>query len=422
MKALHPLTFAIALLLGASVATDADAQRRSDRSKDKVELTFPEATREEPKAQVTERLFRQIEKLQDAYNEEGREEEAITLAEALIANERAKPYDKALAMLLAGGAAANLGDDARAISYLSRAIEANALPNENHFNAMHTLGSVYFNSEQWPQAQATFKRLIDETGTKNPEYHKLYGAAFYNADQFEASIEPLKTALALDVEGADGQAMQMLMGAYSELDRDTEALALAESMLAKKPDDKRLIANIAVLYGNLDQPEKAVALLDGAYRRGLLTTADDYKRLYGTYFTIDRHAEAVRVIEDGLAKNILPADGEIYTNLAQAQYFSDNVPGAIDAAQKGAPLAKDGKLSLFLAQVLNQEDRNAESIAAAKAAIAKGLDKPGDAWMVIGRAEYYSDNIPGAKAAFQEAAKDPSTRSQAQTELAKLNR
>ena len=171
-----------------------------------------------------------------------------------------------------------------------------------------------------------------------------------------------------------------------------------------------------------DYPFRVLTVLDiGGASLGL-ARADDYKRLYATYFSIDREADAARIIEEGLAKNILPQDGETYTNLAQAHYFSDNVPAAIAAAQKGAPLSSDGKLALFLAQVLNQEDRNAESIAAAKQALAKGLDKPGDAWMVIARAEYYSDNIAGAKAAFQEAAKDPSTRSQAQTELAKLNR
>ena len=421
MNAIKPLTLAIALMIGASFAPGADAARRESKKED-VELTFPDATRESPEAKVTERIFRQIEKMQDAYNEEGREEEAIRIGEEILANERAKPYDRALALLLAGGAAANLGDDARAASYLERAIESNALPNENHYNAMHTLGGVYFNTEQWPKAQATFKRLIDETKTTDPEYHKLYGAAFYNADQFAESIEPLKRAVELDVEGQDTQAMQMLMGAYSELERDGEALALAESMLQKKPDDKRMLLNVVTLYSNLEQPDKAAALLDSAMKRGLMTTADDYKRLYATYFSIDREADAARIIEEGLAKNILPQDGETYTNLAQAHYFSDNVPAAIAAAQKGAPLSSDGKLSLFLAQVLNQEDRNAESIAAAKQALAKGLDKPGDAWMVIARAEYYSDNIAGAKAAFQEAAKDPSTRSQAQTELAKLNR
>ena len=420
MNPIKPLTLAIALMVATSFAADADAARRD--SKEDVELTFPDATREDPEAKVTERIFKQIEKMQDAYNEEGREEEAIRIGEEILANERAKPYDRALALLLAGGAAANLGDDARAASYLERAIESNALPNENHYNAMHTLGGVYFNSEQWAKAQATFKRLIDETHTKDPEFHKLYGAAFYNADQFAESIEPLKRAVELDAEGSDSQSMQMLMGAYSELDRDADALALAESMMRKNPDDKRMLLNVVALYSNLGQSEKAAALLTDALARGMISTADDYKRLYATYFQMDREVDAARIIEEGLAKNILPQDGETYTNLAQAHYFSDNIPGAIAAAQKGAPLAADGKLSLFLAQVLNQEDRNAESIAAAKQALAKGLDKPGDAWMVIARAEYYSDNLAGAKAAFQEAAKDPSTRSQAQTELAKLNR
>ena len=420
MNPIKPLTLAIALMVATSFAADADAARRD--SKEDVELTFPDATREDPEAKVTERIFKQIEKMQDAYNEEGREEEAIRIGEEILANERAKPYDRALALLLAGGAAANLGDDARAASYLERAIESNALPNENHYNAMHTLGGVYFNSEQWAKAQATFKRLIDETHTKDPEFHKLYGAAFYNADQFAESIEPLKRAIELDAEGSDSQSMQMLMGAYSELDRDADALALAESMMRKNPDDKRMLLNVVALYSNLGQSEKAAALLTDALARGMISTADDYKRLYATYFQMDREVDAARIIEEGLAKNILPQDGETYTNLAQAHYFSDNIPGAIAAAQKGAPLAADGKLSLFLAQVLNQEDRNAESIAAAKQALAKGLDKPGDAWMVIARAEYYSDNLAGAKAAFQEAAKDPSTRSQAQTELAKLNR
>jgi hypothetical protein len=69
-----------------------------------------------------------------------------------------------------------------------------------------------------------------------------------------------------------------------------------------------------------------------------------------------------------------------------------------------------------------QEDRNAEAKAAAQQALAKGVKKPGEAWMAIARAEYYSDNIPGATAAYREAAKDPSTREQAQKALAQITR
>ena len=77
---------------------------------------------------------------------------------------------------------------------------------------------------------------------------------------------------------------------------------------------------------------------------------------------------------------------------------------------------------LFLAQVLSQEDRNAESKAAGELALQKGLKSPGEAWMVIARAEFYSDNLPGARRAYQEAMKDPKTAEQARKALAQISR
>jgi tetratricopeptide (TPR) repeat protein len=177
-----------------------------------------------------------------------------------------------------------------------------------------------------------------------------------------------------------------------------------------------------MLYSNNDQPEKAVALLDGARKRGLLNEAADYERIFATYYNMEKEAEAAAVIDEGLAKGILPQDAKYYTMLGQAHYFGDNIPAAITAAQKAADLSKDGEPGLFLAQILSQEDRNAEAAAAARAAIAKGVKKPGDAWMVIARAEFYSDNLAGAKAAYREAAKDPATRDQAQKALAQISR
>ncbi len=420
MKALHPLTIAIALMLGTSfVATDADARKRGEE----VVVEYPDATRESPAAEYTQRLSKEIKRLQDAYNAEGKEQETIDAAEVILASERAKAYDRGIALLLAGSAAIDLDDDAKAISYLERAIEENGLPNDNHYNAMLSLSSLYINTDEFDKAQALLGRVIAETKTNKPEVYALQGAAFYSADRYEEAIAPLKKAIELRTEGTDNQSLQMLLASYAETDRNAEAVALAEELHRKNPDDKRTLLNLATLYGDTDQDAKAVALLDGARQRGLLSTADDYTRLYATYFGMSREAEAAAVIEDGLAKKILPEDGKTYSALAQAHYFSDNIPGAIAAAQKGAPLATDGELSLFLAQILSQEDdRNAEAKAAGQQALAKGLKKPGEAWMVIARAEYYSDNLQGARNAYREAAKDPATRQQAETELAKLNR
>jgi tetratricopeptide (TPR) repeat protein len=428
MKVLHPLTVAIALLLGTSaIATDANAQRSRDRDRGRGEQSqpaeqYPNATRESPKPESSPRTVREMKRLQEAYDAGDKDQEVITAAEAILAHQRSTAYEKAVAQLMAGSAAMNLEDYERAITYLRNAIASNALPNSNHFNAMLILGNVYYSEDRYPEAIEVLTKLIAESGSTEASPYVLLGASYYSAEQYEQAIEPLRKAIELDPNGRGAQAMQLLMASYDATDRSGEAIALAESAVQQNPDDKRALMNLVTLYSSNDQDDKALALLDQARSKGMISTADDYRRLYGTYFNMQREAEAAAVIQEGLDKNVLPKDGATYTYLAQAHYFSDNPAGAIAAAQAGLPHAQDGQLALFLAQVLSQEDRNAESIAAARDALAKGLQKPGEAWMVIARGEFYNDNIPGARAAYQEAVKDPTTRSQAETELAKLRR
>jgi tetratricopeptide (TPR) repeat protein len=286
---------------------------------------------------------------------------------------------------------------------------------------MVNLAVAYINSEKYAEADAILARLVTETQTTNPDIYGLQAASFYNNEKYAEAIAPLKRAMELKPEG-EAQWLQMLMAAYSETGQEPEALALAEQIVAKKPDDKTALVNLAVMYTNADQPDKALALLDEARKRGLMDQPADYERIYGAYYNLEREAEAAAVIEDGLAKGVLPANGRYYMMIAQAHYFSDNIPGAIAAGQKAAPLAEDGAPALFLAQMYDQEDRNGEAKAAARMALDKGLKKPGDAWMVIARSEYYSDNPAGAATAYREAMKDPATREQAQKALAQISR
>lgn len=422
MKALHPLKLAVAILLATSFAAgDADAQRRSSK-RDEPKALYPDATRQDPGGSFSQRLAKPIERLQKAYGEDGKEEQAIAAAQEIINSDRAKDFDKAMAYLLGGSAANDLGQDDVAAEYLSKAIELNALSNDNHYSAMMSLGSVYLNSDRFEEAAAVIKRLIDETKTQDPQVYMLLGGAYYNAGDYAQAIAPLKQALALDTEGKLEQVPAMLMQSYSETGDEAAAIGIAEEMVRRNPEDKRSLLNLAALYGNNDQADKAVALLEQAKTKGLLSTADDYRRLYSTYYSMQREKDAAAVIEEGLAKGLLPKDGQTYTILAQSLYFSDNIEGSISAAKTGAPLADNGDLALFLAQVLGQEDRNAEAKEAGRLAISKGIANPGEAWMVIARAEFYSDNIPGARQAYQEAAKDPKTAEQARKALAQISR
>ena len=423
MKATHSLKLASLMLLAFCVAApEAEAQRDRRGKKEEREAQYPDATREDPKGEFSPRLAKPVTRLQKAYEADGEEEKVIAAAEEILANDKAKPYDRAMASLLAGTAAINLEDDARAISYLTRAIEENALSNDNHYTAMLSLASVHVNANNYDLADPLIARVIAETKTTNPQVYGLQGASFYNNNKFAEAIPALKRAIELKPDAPEDQWLQMLLACYAETEDNAAAIALGEQLQRQKPDDKRAMMMLAGIYSNADQTEKAAALLDAARQKGMLTEAVDYQRLVSMYFGMDREKDAAAILEEGMAKGIVPADGKNYSQLAQAHYFSDNIPAAIAAAQKAAPLATDGEPALFLAQILGQEDRNAESKAAAQQALAKGLKNPGNAWMAIARAEYYSDNIAGAQAAYREAAKDPSTKAEAQKALAQISR
>ena len=117
---------------------------------------------------------------------------------------------------------------------------------------------------------------------------------------------------------------------------------------------------------------------------GLMTEEKDYRQLYLTYANMEgKEKDVIAVVNEGLQKGVVKPDYQTYLALAQAYYYSEQIPQAIEAWQKAAPLSKDGETYLNLARVLWQEGRIPEAKVAARAALDKGLKKPDDAKKII---------------------------------------
>jgi tetratricopeptide (TPR) repeat protein len=154
--------------------------------------------------------------------------------------------------------------------------------------------------------------------------------------------------------------------------------------------------------------------------KGLLTEEREYRQLYALYLNTEgKEAEGIKIINEGLEKGILKETPELYIALGQAYYFSDQIEPAIAAYRKSMQFATDGEAALNLARVLTVETEYGEAKSAAQEALKKGVKRPGDAWMVIGRAEYGLGNNAALKAAYREAAKYPETKQQAEEWLRK---
>ena len=388
------LSLALVAAFCGGAVLDANAARRGEQKKE--EVLYPDATRQEPEAKGSPKVQTKLNKLIEAYNKALEQEDeakatagyttARTLADEIIANGSANAYDKALAAQIASQAALNTDDEAAAEGYLKQAIDANALGNNQHFQLMLQLAQLQLQKDDYTNGFATLDKYLAESKSKRPADFAFKGQYLYQADRFAECIPPLKQAIETSTNPEDkvDNWTQILMVCYQEAGQLAEAVKVAEQLAAKSPNDKRAQMNLASIYLNAEQEAKAAAVLEKLRAAGLMTEEKDYRQLYLTYANMEgKEKDVIAVVNEGLQKGVVKPDYQTYLALAQAYYYSEQIPQAIEAWQKAAPLSKDGETYLNLARVLWQEGRIPEAKVAARAALDKGLKKPDDAKKII---------------------------------------
>lgn len=411
----------VLLLLSLFVALPASAargDRDAKKDEEKKEAMFPNATRAEPEVKPVASLNKQLAKLYDL-NEEEKYDEALATGEAILSNKRAGPYEKSITNQVLGFVYIDKDNYPTAIEYLQKALDANGLPNDTHYQIMNQIAQMQMSDEQYEAAEKTTAKLIAETRTERPEILATRGNILYRLERYDEAAELLKKAIATSDKPQDGW-NQLLMATYFDQDKPAEAAKIAEEMLAKNPNDKKALMNLASIYAQADNYDKAAEVLERARAQNMLSEERDYKQLYAIYLNSEgKEKEAIAVINEGLQKNLLKPNADVYIALGQAYYFTEQPDQAIEAYKNAVKYATDGEAALNLARMLSNEERHAEAKAAANEAIKKGVKRPGEAYMVLGRAEFGVGNRAGLVAAYKEAAKYPETKQAAQEWLSK---
>ncbi len=371
----RPLFVALAAALAfATVAPAAYAQQdnatptmREQRAKRMAELgkgkkdeakqeeqkpaKYPNATRVSPDAKANAKIVKQLQALQEKYEKQDMAG-VIAKAEEVAAMQTAGAYEKSFAYSMAGNAAADLDDQVKAAAYFGKAVEANGLDNDSHYNTMYNLAVIQFGNEKYADALSTIDRFLAETKSDKPEHQG-----------FRAGI-------------------------LANLDRNDEAAKIYQDLVAKNPTDKRILMNAVAALQGADKFDQANVLLEDAYKRGMLNEEKELRALYVGYMNADRYKDAEAVVEDGVAKGILKPGVDLakaYVILAQNAYYKEDDQGAIRLYQKAAPMAADGEAYLNLAKVLSNSGKKAEAKAAAQKALDKGVKKPDEAKNILSR-------------------------------------
>ncbi|MBN8742067.1 MAG: hypothetical protein BGP24_17880 [Lysobacterales bacterium 69-70] len=416
------LCLGAATLLAAGVASASripgernSDQQRSSKSSSKTENLYPNAKRNDPKTDMPGSLGTKLNKAQEAASD-GDTDKALNLIDEVLADKKVTPYAKAFALYLRSNAKWEKEDGAGAIADLKEAIAIDALPNSNQFPAIYTLAQFQLQEEQYADAAKTVDQYIDLSGDKKPEAIAVKANALYRADKFQDAIDTMKQAIAASDKPQESW-NQILMASYFELNQYGEAAKLSEEQLAKNPNDKKLIQQLASIYVNDDKNDKALKLLSDAKGRGLITTSDDYKLLAQLYGQAEKPAEGAALLEEGFQKGAIQPSYDMYKLLGDSYALAENEPKAIDAYGKASPLAKDGEADLLRGQLQINSQQWAGAKESLTKALSRGVKRQGAAYVLLGNAENELGNKSAAIAAMEKAQGYEETRQMAGTWL-----
>jgi predicted Zn-dependent protease len=346
---------------------------------------YPEATRKNPDATGERSLAKDMEALIKMQGEEGSQDKLIAKADEVLANPKAKPRDKSNDDNLAAAAGQDKdGDtDANALKYYQMALDNDGLSNNTHYRAMLQVAQLLAATDKTDDALKMVDRFFAET---------------------KATDDKNGNAIRSNILVASGK---------PEL-----AVAELEKQLAAKPNDKKIMMNLASYYLEASQDAKAAAMFDKMRAGGLLTESKDYEAGFVLLNSMEgREKDTLALIDEGLKKGILQPSYNMYAVQGRIYFQNEDLPKALDAWSKGAPLAKDGEMYLNVAKLQLDGDHYAAAKEAALQAKAKGVKRQGDIYQVLARAENGLGNKAASQAAIKEAAKYPESQKWAEAAL-----
>jgi tetratricopeptide (TPR) repeat protein len=307
------------------------------------------------------------------------------------------------------------------MDYLRTAIDAGGFSNNVHYQLMQNLGQIQLSEEDYTGAIDTMTRFMEETRSETAAALAIRGNSYYRIERYAEAAADLRRSQQVATK-YDPAVSQMLMASLFELGQTDEAAAVAADLMQREPDNATLIRNLAAIYANAENVTKSIEVLQGGLDRGVTNTDRDYIELAKMYRFAEQDERAAELLSNGLAAGAVTPSLEVYKTIGEANYFSDNTQAAVEAYAKADEFASDGEMALNQARALYELERWTDLKVAVNNAITKGVRRMGDAYVILGAAEFGLNNEAAALAAYREAAKYPETKDSAEAFLRQATR
>jgi tetratricopeptide (TPR) repeat protein len=363
-------------------------------------------------AAMSEEVYKELARAQEAADA-AKYVEATAILDRLMKRELTS-YERIQALNLI--AFVNYSQDryAPAVEAFQRVLREEAITDSVRASTTFNLAQLYSATENWKKCVEMLDSWFGLPGVEPKSNHLVLRAqAHYQLGEYRQVVSFMQQAITrASAEGREisEQWYLLLRVAYHELGMHDQVARILERLIREHPQESYWL-QLAAAYGEEGDETRQLNVMELAYLQGFLDTEPELMAYFGLLMNGNLPYRAANVLEKAMKDGRVESNVAHWRYLAQAWRLAQEDDEAIPALTRAAELSRDGRDDLVLAQShMNLEEWD-KAAAAARKAIAKGVERPDEAYILIGQAMYNREAFDEARSAFEKAQADPRSRS-----------
>jgi tetratricopeptide (TPR) repeat protein len=344
---------------------------------------------------------------------------ALEVMNSMKGRSRLNQHEQALMWQTFGYIYANMEQVPRAIESFEKCLAIGALPEQTKLDLQFSLGQLYMANSQFKKAVTTLNDWMGRVKNPSPDAKYLLAMAYTQTKTWKKALYWAQQAIT-GVRRPKETWLQLALSIHYELRQYDDMARILEQLVSRFPK-KAYWMQLSAIYTELKQEERALAVLELAYKQGMLTSHSELMNLVSLYLSRGIPQKAARVLEKGMKQGVIKKSEQTLTLLGDSWMRAREFELAAGPLGQAALVSKKGDLWMRVAQIHMEREQWAQAISAIDKALAKGnLTSPGNAHLFLGICHFNAGKYAPAQKAFQNALKHKSSRRSAEQWLKTL--
>ena len=343
--------------------------------------------------------------------------DAARAALAPLKIDKLSPYEHSrLEQILSNIAAAQEKyDEARA--HIEAAIKAGGLNEQEVLDLRFQIAQLFMAEGSWKAAAAALEEWFKTAPNPNAAAYYLLAAAYYQSDDYEHALTPAKRAVELMTTPQENW-IGMLLALDMQREQFKDAIPLLLRLIELAPAKKAYWLQLSAVYGQVEDYEHALAIMQLAYGANLLTEDAEIRRLADLQVFDGVPHRCGQTLEAAIEHGVVKVDEKLYDKLSNCWIAAGELDKAVPPLSRAADLAGTGDQFVRLAEVQLQRTDWPAMQAALERALGKGqLKDAANAHLLMGIALLNQRKLADARPWFERALQSEKTRQNARSYL-----